>query len=71
MAQRREILVQIPPDDYRRLKRMAVRQERPIEQQAAFLLRSLLNGVADRSELTLPADSILREKEAAGASAAA
>lgn len=58
MAQRREIVVQIPPDDYRRLKRLASCQERGIEQQAAVLLRKCLSRDAGVPE------------EAAGAGAA-
>ena len=49
----RRFVVCLPPEEYRRLKELADREERIIEQQASYLLRQVLAAGADRSSRLL------------------
>jgi hypothetical protein len=44
VAEGHDVVVRLPSDEYRRLKRMAAREERDPQRQAAYLLRMCLQG---------------------------
>jgi hypothetical protein len=51
MQKRRRLMVTLPSDDFRRLERLAERDERATDQQASFLLRRALASAADEQEV--------------------
>src|SRR3989442_563924 len=51
MQKRRRLMVTLPSDDFRRLERLAERDERATDQQASFLLRRVLASATDAQEV--------------------